>query len=83
MDQIVHIIYFAKDIRADIDYKWSFCNCEREAIVQTSLFIFFFFWYEISQFQSVKMNCNLVLNSPMPSVLLHSNEYYFPNYLSD
>jgi len=43
MDQIVHIIYFAKDIRADIDYKWSFCNCEREAIVQTSLFIFFFF----------------------------------------
>jgi len=52
-------------------------DCERESIVH----LFFecpcssIFWYEMSQFLGVNINCNFVLN--LSNVLLHTNEFDF------
>ena len=75
--QLVTVTDTLECFHLDIDYSCCFCNCERESIVH----LFFecpcssIFWYEMSQFLGVKMNCNLVLN--LSSVLLHTNEFDF------
>lgn len=77
--KIVHRVYPVKEtlerFHLDIENKCSFCSCEKESIVH----LFYecpcssVFWYKMSQFLSVKLNCNL--NLSLSSVVLHFNEY--------